>query len=304
MDELIKKEIINRIKKYESPKRIAFTSKFPILKTPVIFLRCSARSIQNILNFKISNKKKNDFFMNKITEHKTVLRKEIKDADNEAVTMQENKIINMKIAAEKVNGIVIEPGKIFSFWNTVGNPSYKNGYMDGRVYSNINVIKGVGGGLCQLSTFLYWMFLHAPVEIPERHPHTIDVNPSSKENASSRSGATVLYNFIDLKMVNNNKYPIQIKLWFTENHMEGQILSPEKTVKTFRVIEKNHCYIKKDDKIYQYNQIFREESENDSLIKTEKIIENFYQVLYDLPGEYIKENDYNVYEYNELIGKI
>ncbi|MCL2252624.1 MAG: VanW family protein [Treponema sp.] len=303
MDESLKKVLINRIKKYESPKRIAFTSKFPIFKTPVIFLRCSIRSIQNILDAKMSNKKKIDFFEHVIANYKTALRKDLKDADSEALTLQENKIINMKIAAEKINGIEIEPGKIFSFWNTVGNPSYKNGYADGRVYSNVNVIKGVGGGLCQLSTFLYWMFLHAPVEILERHPHTIDVNPSSKENVSSRSGATVLYNFIDLKMKNDFNYPIQIKLWFAENHMEGQVLSAEKTAKTFRIVEKNHCYIKKDGKIYQYNEIFKEVSENGSLIKTEMVIENFYQVLYDLPSEYIKENDYNVYDYSELIGE-
>ena len=248
----------------------------------------------------MKNKKKNIFFEHIIADYQIVLRKEL--TDNDAIILQENKITNMKIAAEKINGIIIEPGKIFSFWNVVGNPSYKNGYTDGRVYSNVSVVKGVGGGLCQLSTFLYWMFLHTQVLIPERHPHTIDVNPSSKENISSRSGATVLYNFIDLKIKNNYDYPIQLKIRFTENNMEGQILSLENTRKTFRIIEKNLCFIRKIDKVFQYNEIFREITENSKLIKTEKIITNFYQVLYDLTDEYVRENDYKVFDYKELIG--
>jgi len=249
----------------------------------------------------MANEKKNNFFEHIITSYQTVLRKELTDTDNEARRLQENKIINMKIAAEKMNGIIIEPGKIFSFWNIVGNPSYKNGYVDGRVYSNINVVKGVGGGLCQLSTFLYWMFLHAPVKILERHPHTIDVNPSSKDNISSRSGATVLYNFIDLKIKNVYDYPIQLKIWFADKHLEGQILSVEKTKKIISIIEKNHCFIKKDDKVYQYNEIHEEITENDQLIKSEKIVANFYQVLYDLTDDYINVNNYKVFDYRELI---
>jgi vancomycin resistance protein VanW len=300
MDELLQKKIIKHIQNYESPKRTAFTSKFPLFKKPVIFFRCLLKSIQNIFCFKMvnKNKKKIDFFENIIANYQIVLRKKI--TDNDAVRLQENKIINMKIAAGKINGIIIEPGKIFSFWNVIGNPSYKNGYVDGRVYSNVNVVKGVGGGLCQLSTFLYWMFLHTPVKILERHPHTIDVNPSPKENISSRSGATVLYNFIDFKIKNDYDYPIQLKIWFTEKFLEGQILSIEKMNKTFRVIEKNHCFIKKDDKVYQYNEVHREITESGNLIKTEKIIENFYQVLYGITDEYINENNYIVFDYSEL----
>jgi len=300
MDDLLKQEIIKRIQNYESPKRTAFTSKFPIIKKPVIFFRCLLKSIQNILDPKIEKKKKNDYFEHIIAQYKVTLRKELKD--EEALELQENKITNMKIAAEKLNRTIIEQGKIFSFWNVIGNPSYKNGYTDGRVYSNVSVVKGVGGGLCQLSTFLYWMFLHTQVKITERHPHTIDVNPSSKENISSRSSATVLYNFIDLKIKNDYEYPIQIKIWFTENHMEGRILSTEKMNKIFHIIEKNHCFIKKDDKVFQYNEIYREITEDGSLLKSEKLITNFYQVLYDLTDEYIRKNDYKVFDYSELIG--
>jgi len=299
MDDLLKQKIIKHILNYESPKRTAFTSKFPFLKEPVIFFRCLLKSIQNILNFKIENKKKNDYYKHIIADYKITLRKKLTDDD--ALELQENKIINMKIAAEKLNRILIEPGKIFSFWNVIGNPSYKSGYTDGRVYSNVNVVKGVGGGLCQLSTFLYWMFLHTPVKILERHPHSIDVNPSSKENISSRSGATVLFNFIDLKIKNNFDYPIQLKLWFTENYLEGQILSVEKMKKTFSIIEKNHCFIKKGDKVYQYNEIYREITEDSKPAKTERIITNFYQVLYELNDEYVRENGYKVFEYSELI---
>lgn len=48
------------------------------------------------------------------------------------------------------------------------------------------VVRGVGGGLCQLANLLYWMSLHTPLEIAERHQHSFDPFPDEKTDTSLR----------------------------------------------------------------------------------------------------------------------
>jgi len=294
MNDILKKEIISRIKNYENPKRITFTKKYPFLEKPVIVLRCLVRSIQNILNFKMQILRENNFFNFTIASFQSELRKKAPDVD---VRLQENKIYNMKKAVEKLNGIVIKPGKVFSFWHVIGNPSSKNGYAEGRVYSEGRIVSGIGGGLCQLSTFVYWLFLHAPVKILERYPHSLDAFPGSKQNISSRSGSTVIYNFIDLKIKNDFEYPIQLKIWFTDDYIKGEIMSVKNPLEKFNIIEKNHYFIKANNKIFQYNEIYKEVKNNGEPVKEEKITSNFSLVLFDLKDEYIKENDFKVLDF-------
>jgi len=308
MNDVLKKEIINRINVYENPKRIALSRKYPFLEKPIIFLRCLKRSIQNILDSKLRIYKEDNFFEYIIADHQSELRKKSKNVDsrnldsrNHDSRLQENKIYNMKKAVEKLNGIVIKPGKVFSFWHIIGNPSQKNGYIEGRVYSVGKIITGVGGGLCQLSTFLYWLFLHTPVKITERHPHSLDAFPDSRQNVFSRCGATVLYNFMDLKIRNDYEYPIQLKIWFTDDHINGQIVSVNNMQEKYSLLEKDHCFIKVKDKVFQYNEIYRETKRSGELVKTEKITTNFMQILYNIEDEYIKENDFKVLDFDTIM---
>ena len=299
INDALKRELLRRVNNHESPKRTAFSSKYPAFKGPVIFLRCSLKQIQNRLDPGIQTKKSGGFYRCTIASHEAELRRNASDIDTR---LQENKIFNIKNAVERLNGIVIENGKTFSFWNTVGKPSYKNGYVDGRIYTASKVIAGVGGGLCQLSTFLYWLFLHAPVDITERHPHSVDVNPNSRHNTAARAGATVLYNFMDLKVKADFEHPLQLKITLADSLLKGEILSAQKMPEKITVLEKNHCFIQKDGRVYQYNEIHKELSIDGRLLKAEKIAVNFTEVLYQLTDEYIAHNNFTVLKYGSLIG--
>lgn len=57
--------------------------------------------------------------------------------------LQVNKVKNLEIALEKINGILIQPGGIFSFWELVGEPTAKKGYLDGVLISKGKVKVGV-----------------------------------------------------------------------------------------------------------------------------------------------------------------
>ena len=297
----IEKEIAERIYNYENPKRIALSRKYPFLKKPIIFLRHKVRDIQNFFDFRIKHERKNDFFDCVVARHQSVLRRRLGDSNPK---LQEQKIINLKQAIQRLNCIVIEPNHVFSLWKIIGKPKYENGYVDGMLLSNGKVIEGIGGGLCQLSNFLYWIFLHAPIETIERYHHSMDVFPDSGRTLPFGGGATILYNFIDLKVKNTSTYPLQLKIWLTDNHLKGQILSPRPIPEKFHVFEKNHFFIKRGQKYFRYNEIYKETKINGKVEKIEKITTNFAPVLYEATEEYLQKNNFNVLDFTNREIKI
>ncbi|WP_232361873.1 VanW family protein, partial [Bacillus thuringiensis] len=59
-------------------------------------------------------------------QHRTILLRKLKDVD---MWYQQNKVVNLKIAVKKLNGIVIRPGETFSYWRLIGKPTRKKGYV-------------------------------------------------------------------------------------------------------------------------------------------------------------------------------
>lgn len=290
----LEQEIANRIYNYEHPRRVALSRKIPLLKTPIIFSRRTIRNLKNSLDTKVSYSNNKDYFSNVIARHQSVLRRRLGGSD---IKLQEQKITNLSQAIKSLNGTVIKPGKIFSLWQIIGRPSYKRGYVDGMLLSNGKVVEGVGGGLCQLSNFLYWIFLHIPAETKERYHHSLDVFPDSGRVLPFGGGATVLYNFIDLKVKSISSHPWQIKIWLTDNHLKGQILSPVKVTEKIHVVEKNHYFIKRGVKYFRYNEIYRQVSLEGKKIKQELVAVNFAPVLYKITKKYLADNDFKVLDF-------
>ncbi|MFZ4632300.1 MAG: VanW family protein [Patescibacteria group bacterium] len=289
-------EIIKLLHNYENPRRTALSKKYPKLKTLIIFLRQNLRNTKNSLDPRIKHEIKHDFFKCIIARHQSILKRKL---GNSSLKLQEQKIINLRQAIKKINGIIIKPGKIFSLWNIVGKPEYKDGYVDGMLLSNGQVVKGLGGGLCQLSNFLYWIFLHAPIKTIERYHHSRDVFPDSGRTLPFGGGATILYNFIDLKIKNISTEPIQIKVWLEENHLKGKLLTPNKITEKFHVFEKNHYFIKRGKNYFRYNEIYREIKVEGKIIKTEKITTNFAPVLYKVTKAYLDKNKFKVIDLSD-----
>lgn len=287
--------IINLLSNYEQPKRIAISKKYPLLRKPIIFIRHLARNIQNFFNFKIKHQQKNTFFNCVVARHQSLLRRQLGVSNPK---LQEQKIINLQQAIKKLNGVIIQPNDIFSLWNIIGKPKYEDGYVDGMLLTNGKITEGIGGGLCQLSNFLFWIFLHAPIEIKERHHHSMDVFPDSGRTLPFGSGATILYNFFDLQIKNRSNYPIQLKIWLTEKHLKGQLLSPKIITKKFNVLERNHFFIKRAEKYFRYNEIYRKTKSNNKE-KIEKLITNFAPVLYDINDEYLQKNNFKVLDFTK-----
>ena len=86
-----------------------------------------------------------------------------------------NRINNITLAAQKINGVVIEPGKSFSYNNTVGQRTAARGFREAGAYVNGQVVNEVGGGICQVSSTLYYCTLYSNLKITARTNHYFPV---------------------------------------------------------------------------------------------------------------------------------
>lgn len=297
----IENKIAGFIYDYENPERIALSGKYPQLKKPIMFLRHGTREIQSFLDPKIKYERKTEFYECVVARHQSVLRRNLGDSDSR---LQEQKVINLRQATQQLNGIVIQPNDIFSFWKIIGKPTYKNGYVDGMLLANGKVVEGIGGGLCQLSNFLYWIFLHAPIETVERYHHSLDVFPDSGRTLPFGGGATIMHNLIDLRVRNISPYPLQLKIWLTEDHLKGQILSPHSIPQKLHVFEKNHLFVKRGEQYFRYNEIYKETKVDGQTEKKEKITTNFAPVLYEVTGDYLQKNNFEVLDFTSVEIKV
>ena len=112
---------------------------------------------------------------------------------------------NLKLAADKVNGTVLLPGQTFSYNSVVGERTIAAGYKEAAVYQDGQVVQGLGGGICQISTTLYNAALYANLDIVERRNHQFV--PSY---IGAGRDATVVYGSQDFKFKNNRNYAIKI----------------------------------------------------------------------------------------------
>jgi len=215
----------------------------------------------------------------KVFEHKTPLLRKLKNVD---MWYQYNKIINLKIATTRLNGIVIQPGETFSYWKLLGNPTKRKGYVDGMVLFYGNYKAGIGGGLCQLSNLIYWMTLHTPLEVTERHRHSYDVFPDSNRTQPFGSGATCAYNYLDLRIYNPTDYPYQLNVYLTEENLVGGWRTTLQPLYHYEIYEKDHLIKLEHWGGYsRHNSIYRKVyNSNLELIKDEFITENHALMMY------------------------
>ena len=211
--------------------------------------------------------------------HQSLLRRRLGNSDPQ---LQENKVENLKVACPTIDGIVIKPGQTFSFWRQLGEATLQKGYCEGMQLSQGEVVRGVGGGLCQLANLLYWMALHTPLEIAERHHHSFDPFPDENRVLPFGSGAGVFYNYIDLRFYNPTAFTFQIRLWITDDHLKGAIYSSGEPQYAYHIFEKNHRFLADGSK--NFREIWREliDRRTGNRVSEEMLVKNFAEVKYEL----------------------
>ncbi|NUO01312.1 MAG: VanW family protein [Saprospiraceae bacterium] len=137
----------------------------------------------------------------------------------------DNKLGNMRLAADRINRIAIEPGQIFSFWSTVGWPSRFRGYRRSRNLVNGKIQFAYGGGICQVASILYHLSLMAGLEIRERHNHSLDIYTEAERFTPLGADATVVYGYKDLRILNNTTHLICFEISISGNEIAAQLSS-------------------------------------------------------------------------------
>lgn len=115
---------------------------------------------------------------------------------------------NIQLASNAINGTVLLPGEEFDYNLCLGERTAAKGYQEAGVYANGRHSTGIGGGICQVSSTLYYCAMYADLDISERVDHYFPVGylPMGLD-------ATVSWGGPNLRFVNQTDYPVKIVSW-------------------------------------------------------------------------------------------
>ena len=261
--------------------------------------------------YKISVKKEiarrnvKDFFSNKkiavyrddkqlpniVKAHSSILLRKLHGVD---MKLQENKVTNITIACSKINGIIIKPNEVFSYWKLVGSPSKKNGFKEGLVIGRDGFDKGYGGGLCQMANMIHMLVLHSPLKVIELHHHTDALFPDDRRRVPFGTGTSVYYNNVDYRFLNNQDQDVQILVWVENGELCGELRSERPFPYRYKLVEEGHHFKMENGVFYRISKVYRIviDRETNKEIKKELILDNHSEVMYDynlLPKDEIED---------------
>lgn len=223
---------------------------------------------------------KKEALPNIVSSHSSNMIKRAKGID---LRLQENKATNIKLACSKINGIVIRPGEVFSFWRTVGKTSKRKGYKDGRVISGNKLIPGTGGGLCNLANIIHLLVLHSPLEVTEFHNHSDALAPDQGKRVPFSSGTSISYNYIDYRFKNTTKQNIQLLLWCEGETLHAELRSQREFPWCYKLVEENHHFRKEGNKYYRISKIYKVITDRvtGNILDKKLVLDNHSEVMYD-----------------------
>ncbi len=129
-----------------------------------------------------------------------------------ASSSSSNRLSNIRLALQLINGTRLAPGETFSFNDTVGKRTTERGFKLATAYSSGEVTEDVGGGICQVSTTLFNAVVKADMQIDERHNHSLTVAYVDKGK-----DAAVNWKSQDLKFTNTSKDDVYLVCVLTDD---------------------------------------------------------------------------------------
>ena len=206
--------------------------------------------------------------------------------------LQQNKAVNIQLACDRINGMVIHPGEVFSFWVTVGKTTRAKGYREGRVIINGRLIAGLGGGLCNLGNTIHYMVLHSPLTVVEFHHHSDALAPDHGKRIPFSSGTSISYNYIDYRFKNETEQDVQLKLWCADERLYGELRSEREFPWRYELVEEEHRFQQEGEKFFRVSKIYRNviDRATNKILRKELILNNHSEVMYDydlIPQELI-----------------
>ncbi len=250
------------------------------------------RHLENIFSgIKFSKNRSRDKLPVLIYSHNNELIKTGKGIDP---VLQENKAININIACKEINGMIINPGEVFSLFKTIGNTTKRKGYKDGRVIDKKKgLTPGIGGGLCNLANSIHLLAVHSPMKVVEFHQHSDALAPDNGKRVPLSSGTSISYNYIDYRFKNTSNQPFQLLTWCEDGKLWVELRSSEDIPNKYKIVEEDHHFSKEGEKYFRISKIYREtiDKKTEKTIAKELLIDNHSEVMFDydlIPKEQIK----------------
>ncbi len=227
-----------------------------------------------------------------VKSHSSILLRKLHGVD---IRLQENKVTNIMLACSKINGLIIHPGEVFSFWKMIGNPTKRAGYKEGLVISKNNLSKGYGGGLCQLANMIHWLVLNSPLTVTELHHHSDALFPDDRRRVPFGTGTSVAFNSVDYRFKNTTDQDVQLLVWCEDGDLCGELRTTSEFPNRYRLSEENHHFRKENGKFYRISQVYRTtiDRQTGKEIQIELLLNNHSEVIYDyslIPKDQIKDS--------------
>jgi len=201
---------------------------------------------------------------------------------------------NVSLATQSINKTLLMPGEKFSFNEIVGERSTQRGYQTSKVIINNELVDGIGGGICQVSTTLYHAVMKMGLGFIERMNHTL---PSSYSELGQ--DATVAWDYLDYKFVNTFDYPIFIEgytknkeifinMYSNSSIVDGEYVMVSKILEvlepTVNKIEDPKLYVGEEVVVKRpitgyIVEVYREFRKDGKVISNEFISKDRYQVV-------------------------
>lgn len=191
----------------------------------------------------------------RVTTHRSLLLRTLGDSE---MWMQHNKVQNLRIVADRLDGLLIRPGEQFSFCRLVGRATRRKGYLDGMLLDNGAPTAGVGGGICQMANLLHWMVLHTPPTVLERSEHSYDPFPDHGRVLPWGVGCAVYYNYVDLRFRNDTAATLQLRTRVGDRYLEGEVRSEQSLPWSYSAYAVDEGFDQRGTDWYRHNEIWRD----------------------------------------------
>jgi vancomycin resistance protein YoaR len=209
-----------------------------------------------------------------------------------------DRINNLQLAIDILDGARIAPGETWSFNEFVGPRTAERGFRSAPVIMDGKYEEGIGGGVSQVATTVFNAAWEAGIKIGERHAHALYISryPDGRD-------ATVNYPDVDLKLVNDTPRWIVLKASYDESGIVVRLLGggPERRVESIagelKVTGPPETEREPDPKLYVGDRIVEFGGEPSREIRVERIVYQGGDVLY-------RESWYTHYRYEAKIVRV
>ncbi|MBK9072170.1 MAG: VanW family protein [Myxococcales bacterium] len=202
--------------------------------------------------------------------------------------LQRAKEANVRETVRRLGGALLAPGDVFSYHWYVGRPTWLGGYRYGLQLRNEAPSKGIGGGSCQVTNLLYYLAVIAGLEIVERHRHGVDLFPDDHRTVPFGCGATVYYNYADLRLRNPHPFPVALHLFIRDGVLHGEVRARSEGRYRYRIEETDHRFELRASGWFRYNVLWRlVETPDGTQVRRELLAQNVARCLYVPGGDHL-----------------